>query len=54
MVWHISILFKFIFFSIFIGVELIYDVLVSLVQQNESVIHTHMPSFSDSFPLPVF
>ena len=33
------------FFIIFIGVSLIYNVvLVSSVQQNESIIHTHIPT----------
>ena len=36
----------------FIGVQLIYNVvLVSSVQQSDSVIHIYMHSFSDSFPL---
>ena len=51
----------YIFFSlyffrlIFIGVQLIYSVvLVSAVQQIESVItYTYMHSFSDSFPIEV-
>ena len=35
-----------------IGVQLIYHfVLVSGVQQNDSVIHTYITIFSDSFPL---
>ena len=39
------------FFLIFIGVELIYDaVLVSGVQQSESVIHIHIATlFLDAF-----
>ena len=37
---------------IFIGVQLLYNVLVSTVQQSESVIHIHMfPLFWISFPL---
>ena len=45
------------FFNIFIGVELIYNVmLVSGIQQSDSVyiyIRIHIHSFSDPFPLQV-
>ena len=38
-----NILVKFFFFSILIGVELLYNVvLVSAVQQSESVIHVYV------------
>ena len=37
---------------IFIGVQLIYNVvLVSAVQQSESVIHIHISTLLDSFPM---
>ena len=39
-------------FSIFIGVQLIYNVvLVSAVQQSESVIHIHVSTLLDCFPI---
>ena len=48
----------FLFLKIFIGVQLIYNVVfVSGVQQSESVIHTHISTlflfFLDSFPIEV-
>ena len=41
------------FFIIFVGVSLIYNVvLVSSVQQSESIIHIHISTlFLDSFPI---
>ena len=44
--------FIFLFFKNFMGIQLTYNVLVSGVQQRESVIHIHIPT-SDSFPISV-
>ena len=48
---NVFIMFAFVYVFL-IGVQLIYHfVLVSGVQQNDSVIHTYITIFSDSFPL---
>ena len=45
MIYHMILAFLFLFFPIFIGVQMIYGVvLVSAVQQSESVAHIHIPT----------
>ena len=49
---HISKLSPLVPLFFFIGLQLIYNVvLVSVVQQGESVIHIHISTLSDSFPI---
>ena len=43
-----------VLFLLFIGVQLLYNVvLLSAVQQSESVTHTHMPLWLDVLPTEV-
>ena len=43
--YHMILVFLFLFFPIFIGVQMMYGVaLVSAVQQSESVSHRHIPT----------